>query len=372
MHSGVHKIKLYSTINLCTRISVACVNINWAIMSNTKTISRPALKRTKNTLPKKTIPPGQRLIRYALFAFAIMAIPGWSILSSKSQQKTLEQKASVSIAEPYKLVDEQKDLETLLKNLAIRKPLRMGAFAVDPATGKFIDIEGSGEFSAASIIKLPILISALRAIDSHKIDPKQSLTIRKDLVTGGSGFLQWRPVGTKISFMEAARLMMIFSDNTATNLIIDALGGLQPLNKDFYEWGLKQTKIRNYLGDFTGTNKTSPRDLVYLLGRIDNGELISSESRQWMYQTLKKTRTRTLLNPGLGRGAQLAHKTGDIGTMVGDTGIVTTADGKKYYVAVQVERPHNDLRANALIRDMSKLMYGRFADYAQISPAGHN
>ncbi len=303
-----------------------------------KTLSPKPQKKRRT----KTLPPGQRLIRYFVLAALVALVPGWSILNGQNQRKILEQKPVVSIADPFQLLDEQIDLENQLKNLVADKPLRLGAFAIDPQTGKFIDIDGKGQFCAASIIKLPILISALRAIDNHNIDPKIKLTIKSELVTGGSGYLQWRPIGTKVPFMEVARLMMVFSDNTATNMIIDALGGKEPLNKDFKTWGLSQTQLNNYLGDFTGTNKTSPYDLVYLLGRVDRGELISKESRAWMYETLKKTRVRTLLWPGLGPGAQLAHKTGDIGIMVGDTGIVTTPDGKKYYVAVQVERPHND------------------------------
>jgi beta-lactamase class A len=193
------------------------------------------------------------------------------------------------------------------------------------------------------------------------------LTIKPELLTGGSGHLQWQPIGTKVPFLEVLRLMIIFSDNTATNMVIEALGGKEPLNKDFKDWGLKQTCINNYLGDFIGTNKTSPHDLVYLMARIDRGELITSPWRAWMLDTMKKARVRTLLWPGLGPGAQLAHKTGDIGSMVGDSGIVTTLDGKKYYVAVLVERPHNDLRANLLIREASKLLYGRLADYSEMS-----
>ncbi len=150
-------------------------------------------------------------------------------------------------------------------------------------------------------------------------------------------------------------------------MVIDALGGKEPLNKDFKDWGLKQTVINNYLGDFTGTNKTSPYDLVYLLGRVDRGEFLTAASRTWMLNTMKKAKVRTLIWPGLAPGAQFSHKTGDIGSMVGDAGIVTTSDGKKYFVAVQVERPHNDLRANALIRDTSKLLYGRLADYSEMT-----
>ena len=308
------------------------------------------------------LPPGQRLIRCFSLASAVLLLQGWSTFNGQNQLKILPQMPVVNIAAPFFLNTEQKDLETQLKNLTVDKPLRLGVFAVDPQTGNYADIDGKGQFCAASIIKLPILVSALKAIDNHQISANKILTMRSDLITGGSGHLQWQAVGTKVSIMETLRLMIVFSDNTATNMIIDALGGKEALNKDFKDWGLTQTKINNFLGDFTGTNKTSPYDLVYLLGRIDRGELISKGSREWMLNTLKKTRVRTLLIPGLGPGAQLSHKTGDIGSMVGDAGIVTTSDGKKYYVAVQVERPHNDLRANLLIRDASKLLYGCLAN----------
>ncbi len=328
------------------------------------------LQPRKDIQKKKTaakLPPGQRLVRSFTLASVVVLAQGWLTLKGQNQLKILEPPTAVTIAAPFELGAEQKDLETQIKNLALNKPLRVGAFAIDPQTGNYIDIDGKGQFCAASIIKLPILVSALRAIDKHQLDPKKLLTIRADLVTGGSGHLQWQPVGTKVPLMETLRLMMVFSDNTATNMIIDVLGGKEILNKDFKTWGLAQTKINNFLGDFTGTNKTSPYDLVYLLGRVDRGELISKESREWMLGVLKKTRVRTLLLPGLGPGAQLAHKTGDIGIMVGDAGIVTTSDGKKYYVAMQVERPHNDLRANALIKDASKLLYGRLANYSEIA-----
>jgi beta-lactamase class A len=155
--------------------------------------------------------------------------------------------------------------------------------------------------------------------------------------------------------------MIVISDNTATNLLINALGGKDRLNNQFRTWGLCQTKINNWLGDFAGTNKTSPYDLVYLLGRLDSGELLTPDSWKWMLATMEKTKTRTLLPPGLGAGSRIAHKTGDIGSMVGDAGIVTTAAGGRYIIAVQVERPHNDRRANELIRNLSKEIYQDFA-----------
>jgi len=168
---------------------------------------------------------------------------------------------------------------------------------------------------------------------------------------------------------EAAELMIIVSDNTATNLLIKALGGKGRLNQQFAAWGLSQTRLNNLLGDFQGTNKTSPYDLVLLLARVSRGELLSEASRHSMFTILEKTRIKTLLPKGLGLGARIAHKTGDIGKMVGDAGIVTTPQGNSYLIAVQVERPRNDRRANQLIRDISQEVYQSFSQPLSSQPA---
>ncbi len=314
---------------------------------------------------KKKTPPGQRLIHYCGLAGIIVLLQGWSFVGH--MQPAPGQQTSVRIVEPVTPAAEQLDIEEQLRSLALSKPLRIGVFAIEPKSGRYVNIEGKGQFASASIIKLPILVSLLQAIDMRALKPSQMLTIKRELVTNGSGFLQFRPAGTKISLQEATKLMIVYSDNTATNMIIDILGGKEKLNDDFKNWGLKQTKINNWLIDIEGTNKTSPYDLVYLLSRVDRGELISTASRQWMYDLMAHAHVRTLLLPGLGPGARLAHKTGDIGKMVGDTGIVTTSDGNKYFVAMQVERPHNDLRANEFIRNASRLVYERLANTSNLS-----
>ncbi|MBS2011169.1 MAG: serine hydrolase, partial [Cyanobacteria bacterium SZAS TMP-1] len=232
---------------------------------------------------------------------------------------------------------------------------------------------------AASMIKVPVLVALFNAIDRGEVDAKTVLTMRQDLIGGGSGHLQWRPVGTKLPLSQVSELMIIISDNTATNMIIDLLGGKDVVNKKLAGWGLKKTTINNWLPDLEGTNKTSPYDLVYLLARVDRGEILSPQSRARMLQIMERTKTRTLLPQGIPPGAKIAHKTGDIGSMVGDTGIITAVGGGKYIVAVQVQRPHNDRRANELVRKLSGITYGGFTaggalDLAKSgdSPAGIN
>jgi beta-lactamase class A len=313
----------------------------------------PPIKASK----KKRLPPGQRLIRYLELATVVTVLQGQFLPIDQFSKAGIIGEPQIKIAAPFELVSREQALESRLKSIDSPTRMHTGVFVVEPKTGRYADLNGKDQFAAASIIKLPVLVSLLAAVDRGDVKMGQSLIIKQDLIAGGSGHLQWRPQGSKVSVREAAELMIVVSDNTATNLLIELLGGKAKLNQEFAVWGLSSTKINNLLGDFEGTNKTSPYDLVSLLSRVDRGELISEASRKWMFRIMERTKIRTLLPQGLGPGAKIAHKTGDIGGMVGDAGIVTTAQGTRYIIAVQVERPRNDRRANMLVRNISKEVY---------------
>ena len=100
-----------------------------------------------------------------------------------------------------------------------------------------------------------------------------------NVVAEGSGNMQYEEPGTKFSALETADKMMTTSDNTATNMIIERLGGMKQLNQRFSKMGLRATMLRNPLPDLTGTNTTTPEDLGNLLAKIDAGDLISLRSR---------------------------------------------------------------------------------------------
>ena len=196
------------------------------------------------------------------------------------------------------------DLKEKLIQASTIKNLHAGVFVSDQNTGRYVDMNGAQAFPAASMIKLPVFVALLAGVDAGLVKPDQMLEIKPEQVTGGSGWLQWRPVGSKLSVRDTADLMITISDNTATNMLIDLLGGKEACNRTFASWGCTNTKINNWLGDFEGTNTTSPYDLVYLLARVDRGEIIGADSKKWLNQTMSRTRIRTLLPPGLGAGAK--------------------------------------------------------------------
>lgn len=310
------------------------------------------------------LPPGQKLL-LALGLVGICGVATSYVLRphANNAQQPLPQtavqapQAVARAATPFPLTQPMGDLTNQILGRANQPNLSAGVFIVEPSTGRFVDINARRAYSAASMIKLPILVRLLQAVDAGTVKFDQNLTLRQELIGGGSGWLQWRKPGTQYTVEETARLMMNFSDNTATNMIIDLLGGKEVLNADFPKWGLQYTKVNDWLPDLPGTNTTSPYDLAFLLGRVDKGELLSGSSRAWLLETLKHNRTRTLLPRGLPAGTIVSDKTGDIGKLVGDAGIITTATGNHYIVTVAVERPFNDRRANALIRRISKDAY---------------
>jgi beta-lactamase class A len=260
-------------------------------------------------------------------------------------------------------------LKTQIQLLMAEYPfLTAGVSLVELDTGNYVNLDGEKSFPAASTIKLPILIAFFEAVDRGEISLDEILTVERSNVASGSGNLQYS-VGKQLTALETATQMIIISDNTATNMIIDRLGGIGYFNQRFQNWGLYNTLMNDRLGDFQGTNKTTAADLVRACTLIAKRQIISANSRTQALDILNATENRKLLVAGLGEGAHIAHKTGDIGFLIGDAGIIEKPDGKLYLLAVFVRRPHNDLRARTFVQEVSRLTYSYFVpNSVAISP----
>lgn len=234
-------------------------------------------------------------------------------------------------------------------------------FVLDLKNGNYADLNGGKAFPAASVIKLPILIAFLQDLDAGKVSMEETLVMRPELVAPGSGYMQDSPDWSKFSARYTLTQMIETSDNTATNMIIHRLGGIAYVNQRFQSWGLRNTKIRNWLADLSGTNTVSGHDLNLLLTKVVNGNLLSSMGRERALYILKLTKTKSLLVPGIGPGGSIAHKTGDIGFAIGDSGVVFVPKGHDYAVTVMLRRPYNDYRGRDYIQQVSKTVYAYFS-----------
>lgn len=280
-----------------------------------------------------------------------------------------ESSSSVRNSEYLAFSRELGDLKNKFAQLQAKYPhLEAGAFFVDLDNGAFVNFNGITSFPAASTIKIPILVAFFQDVDAGKIYLDEQLATSPSNIGGGAGAMQYQPVGTKYSAIYTASEMIINSDNTATNMIIERIGGKDELNRRFKEWGLDVTVINNPLPDLEGTNTTTPRDLAMVLAKVNQGDLISVRSRDRMLGIMRQTRTRTLLPQGIEADATIAHKTGDIGKVLGDAGIVDIPTGKRYIGGVLVKRPHNDYSARTLIQDISRTAYQHFKWYQPRPP----
>lgn len=333
---------------------------------------------------KKNAPSGVALyflvmVRLLILAVGVGAIAGTLLafldaeinLSATSTVEEVATKTPEKTAPPPPLLPLKQEIAPLKQTLQglgnQQADLNPGAFIIDLDSGEYVNLQGETTFSAASTIKLPILIAFFHAWEQGELELDERLTMTEDVKVGEAGRMQYNEVGTEYIALKVATEMIRISDNTATNMIIKRVGGKDVLNQLFAEWGLEKTRIRNQLPDLEGTNTTSPKEMVELLVKLEKGKLLSARSRDKIIEILKTTRTNTLLPRGLGEEATIAHKTGDIGSMVGDVGMIDRPNGQRYFAAIMVERPHNDRRANELIRTYSRHTYEYFQTQEQDS-----
>ncbi len=277
--------------------------------------------------------------------------------SNKTVETPVIPTASATLPLKQEILPLKQEVLALAKKSPKLKPF---ALFVDLDNGNYVDIESTKIVSAASIIKLPVLVAFFQDVDAGKIRLDQSLTMTKADLADGSGNMQYQKPDTKFTALDVVTRMIVISDNTATNMLIRTLGGKDALNSRILSWGITSTSIKTPLPDLKGTNTTSSKDLVNLLHKINQGELVSLKSRDRIIGIMQGTKTRTLLPQGLEENAAIAHKTGDIGTILGDAGIIDMPNGKRYIGVIFVQRPYNDVAGRILIQQISKTIYQGF------------
>ena len=235
-----------------------------------------------------------------------------------------------------------------------------GIFVWDYSTGKYVNINADEEFPTASMIKIPILFQLFRRVELGLVNLSEKMTLTDYFVTGGSGKLQYRPVGSTFRIYNLAQLMVQESDNTATNMLLSTVGGVDDLNRVLRLWGFSNTHMSNWLPDLDGTNVATPMDFGTMLFNIDNTNFLSLKSRAAIVDIMSHVKNRHLIQAGLPDNVQFIHKTGDIGNMLGDAGIVILPDGRKYIIVIMVKRPWNSFGAKEFIINASKTVYNSY------------
>ena len=249
-------------------------------------------------------------------------------------------------------------LEDGLKDLMKKYPTIQPAITVwDFNTGKYVDINGSEIYPAASIIKVPVLINLFKTIESNGLSIYDEMTLTNYYKASGSGNLQYAATGRNLTIDQLAKTMIEDSDNSATNMLMSKLGSMTAVNTAIRTWGIKNTHVQTWLPDLGGTNYTTTNDMATMLFNLDNPNFLSINSREYIVDYMSHVKNDRLIPQGLGKGATFLHKTGDIGSMLGDAGIVYMPNGKKYIIVIMAKRPYNSPLGKQFIQQASKLIY---------------
>ncbi len=269
-------------------------------------------------------------------------------------------------------------LEACLAPLAKAHKGKVAIAVKHLGTGESYYLNADEPMPTASLIKLAVMIEAYQQQAEGKVKLTDPVTLHKEDKVPGSGILTYHfSDGATFPLRDAIRLMIVFSDNTATNLVLDKIG-IGSTAQRMEAWGYPNTKInaKVYRGSTTsidpartkkfGLGSTTARDMVGLLEKLHQGKIVSPEACKEMLEHLKKCEDKDKFPRFLPAGTVVAHKTGSVNEVRTDAGILYLKSGP---VAVCVLTNDNadkswrpDNAGNLLCAKVAKAVYDYFTE----------
>ncbi|HZR25060.1 MAG TPA: serine hydrolase [Vicinamibacterales bacterium] len=229
----------------------------------------------------------------------------------------------------------------------------VGYSILDLTSGDRIEHLEKAVFATASTVKLAIVYELFKQAEEGKIRLDEMMPLDRSKAVGGTGVLQQMGTPT-LSVRDYATLMVMLSDNTATNVLIDKLGMAQ-ITSRMQSLGLQTTKLRRHMMDTAAArrgdeNVSSPADIVRLL------EIMNKTPDA--IALLKKSKE-SRLRRGLPEDVETADKPGELDGVRVDAGIVF-AKNRPYILCVMTAYLKSDAEGERAIEDISRASYEYF------------
>jgi beta-lactamase class A len=239
-------------------------------------------------------------------------------------------------------------LDQRIQSVVVTFPASVGIFAKNIDSGATYALHADDAVRTASTIKLAVLAAGFAAVAEGKVNWTDLTTLHDADKVSGSGVLGTEfSDGDRFPLSDLIHLMIVLSDNTATNLVLDRLSA-DYVNQQMDKLGLKQTRsMRKVRGDGNdlkapagyskagrdpenarfGIGSTTPREMVTLLEKMERGEVVSPESSQEMIKILKRQQDHNGIARRTGE-TPVANKAGALDRMRADVGIVYSKGGR--------------------------------------------
>jgi beta-lactamase class A len=244
-------------------------------------------------------------------------------------------------------------------------------------TGESFTYHEDDVMPTASLIKLPVMIETYRQAAAKKIDLSTMVVLKETDKVPGSGILTTHfTAGARFTLRDAVRLMIAYSDNTATNLVLDAIGiGSTAATMDAI--GYPNTKIHSKVfrretsvfperSKKYGLGSTTAREMVRLCEALYRKDVVSPKASEEMLAHLRTCEDRDKFPKLLPPEAKLAFKTGSLADTRTAAGILEWPGGPVVLCVLSYENEDKrwvpDNAGNRLCADVARAVYDHFSD----------
>ncbi len=229
-------------------------------------------------------------------------------------------------------------------------------------TGEEIASNADETMDTMSVIKIPLMVEAYRQIEAGKFSLTDRVTLKESDKRPGTGVIRSLDAGASLTIKDLITLMIIVSDNTATDLLYEKVGGPEPVNKMMQSYGLNSIKATGtaeawfkaiaaepdrwkfHTEGKTPFGLSSPRDMGKLLEKIHKGEAVSKQASEQMLQIMRGQVYSSRL-PKYVTGFRVPHKTGDFLPYIGNDVGILESQTRHIIISVFTAR-HNGIGSN--------------------------
>ncbi len=216
---------------------------------------------------------------------------------------------------------------------------KVSLFAKNLDTGETYALNADERVRTASTIKIAVMIEAFARVEEGKAKWTDEVVLTKEKKVSGSGILGELSDGLKLTLRDAVNLMMILSDNTATNLVLDVLT-TDAVNARMESLGFKQIKIMRKVGSGGesmagkdpenkkyGLGMATPREMVLVMEKLERGEIVRPGVSKEMIELMKREQGRNAIGRSLWN-VPMASKYGALDRLRSAVGMLYTRNGR--------------------------------------------
>ena len=238
-------------------------------------------------------------------------------------------------------------------------PGKLTVYYKNLVTGEILDYNGNVPMMAASVIKIPVLLETFRQIHAGILKKDQLYVLEEGDKLPSCGCLNRMHAGMNLTVQDLYNLMIILSDNTATNILIKLVGGMEEINGSLAKMGYETCRVNRLLFDSEASDKgienyVSGAEIADMLEKMYRGRLIDRASSQEMLEIMKSQRLKNKIPFYFQGRVPIAHKTGEDDGITHDVGIIY---GSQPFVLCCMSNETDCPRFNRFIQKLAWSLY---------------